>query len=169
MTSVRGGIARLFALALGCAFVSGAAAQASPSTPFCGREATIGALQYLIVCPDWPAIGAVSGSTIFGDKKGQQVFVRTSDPAVTGFLVTMRYRDDAGEHVVAAYAAVDRVYYSGVGWALGEVEILGISVQPKADVGTPLTLGVRVFAPPPLPDVLGLSAPGPDRAHRHGV
>lgn len=103
-------------------------AMAASAQPLCGTERTIGTVRVHVVCPDWPAMRAMSGFTGFPDAKGQQVFVRSTDPAVTAFRVTMRYRKDGAESAVTQFADVDARYDSGVGWVLGDVEILGVEV-----------------------------------------
>ena len=109
------------------------AASAQP-LPLCGREQTIGTVRVLIACPDWANMRAVTGFAGFPDAKGQQVFMRSSDPSVTGFRVEMTYRKGGEETTVVQFAAVDAKYDSGVGWVLGDVEIIRVRVTELRDV-----------------------------------
>lgn len=108
---------------------------ASAQTPdLCGRESTIGTVRVLIACPDWPNMRAVTGFAGFPDAKGQQVFMRSSDPSVTLFRVDLTFRKQGAETTVTQFAAVDPRMDSGVGWVLGDVEIVRVRVVELRDV-----------------------------------
>ena len=108
---------------------------ANAQTPtLCGRESTVGSVRVLIICQDWPNMRAVTGFAGFPDQKGQQVFMRSSDPSVSGFRVYLTYRKGGEETTVTQFAAVDPRYDSGVGWVLGDVEIIRVRVVELRDV-----------------------------------
>jgi hypothetical protein len=101
--------------------------KAEPS-PLCGKEEYRGSLRILIMCPDWPAIRRVTGSTMFPNEKGAQVFVRTTDPATAAFSITLRYRKFGSERTENALTLVHPQYDSGAGWVLGDIEIVSVEV-----------------------------------------
>ena len=108
---------------------------ANAQTPtLCGRESTVGSVRVLIICQDWPAMRAATGFGGFPDAKGQQVFMRSTDPSVTSFRVELTYRKGTEETTVTQFAAVDARYDSGVGWVLGDVEIVRVRVVELRDV-----------------------------------
>ena len=109
-------------------------AVAASAQTLCGRESTSGTVRIMVICQDWPAMRAVSGFTGFPDAKGQQVFMRSSDPSVTSFRVELTYRKGTEETTVTQFAAVDARYDSGVGWVLGDVEIVRVRVVELRDV-----------------------------------
>ena len=109
-------------------------AVAASAQTLCGRESTSGTVRIMVICQDWPAMRAVSGFAGFPDAKGQQVFVRSSDPSVTSFRVDLTYRKSGEEATVTQFAAVDARYDSGVGWVLGDVEIVRVRVVELRDV-----------------------------------
>ena len=109
------------------------AASAQP-LPLCGRESTIGTVRVMVMCPDWAAMRAVTGFTGFPDAKGQQVFTRSSDPSVTAFRVDLTYRKQGEETTVTQFAGVNPSMDSGVGWVLGDVEIVRVRVVELRDV-----------------------------------
>jgi hypothetical protein len=94
----------------------------------CGREQTSGTLTVRILCPDYPALRRLTGSTIFPDEKGQQVFVRSTDPTTKAFRIAMTYRKDGHLDTVVKYADVHETYDSGAGWVLGDIEIVSVEV-----------------------------------------
>ena len=108
---------------------------ANAQTPtLCGRESTIGTVRVMIICQDWPAMRAVSGFAGFPDAKGQQVFIRSSDPSVTSFRVDLTYRNAGETTTVTSFSPVNDKYDSGVGWVLGDVEIITVRVTELRDV-----------------------------------
>ena len=109
-------------------------AVAASAQTLCGRESTIGTVRVLIACPDWPNMRAVTGFTGFPDQTGQQVFMRSPDPSVTSFRVELTYRKGTEEATVTQFAAVDPRMDSGVGWVLGDVEIVRVRVIELRDV-----------------------------------
>ena len=109
-------------------------AVAASAQTLCGRESTIGTVRVMVICQDWPRMRAVSGFTGFPDQKGQQVFMRSSDPSVSGFRVGLTYRKGGEETTVTQFAAVDPRMDSGVGWVLGDVEIIRVRVVELRDV-----------------------------------
>jgi len=110
------------------------AASAQPLPGICGTDRTIGSVHVLVACPDWPSMRAVTGFAGFPDAKGQQVFVRSSDPAVIGFRISMTYRKNGEESTVIQFADVVPRMDSGVGWVLGEIEIVRVRVIELRDV-----------------------------------
>lgn len=97
------------------------------SAQVCGTERTVGAVRVQVICPDWPAMRKIAGS-VFPDEKGQQVLVRSSDPSTRAFRVSMTYRKDGQTDTVVKYTDVHETYDSGVGWVLGDIDIIGIDV-----------------------------------------
>jgi hypothetical protein len=102
--------------------------EATPPSALCGREERRGAVQIFITCPDWPALRRLSGSSLFPDERGVQVFVRSSDPTTVAFAVTVTYRKGTDQVAVSDMAAVHPKYDSGVGWVVGDVELLAVDV-----------------------------------------
>jgi len=100
----------------------------------CGRESTVGSVRVLIICQDWPAMRAATGFAGFPDLKGQQVFMRSTDPSVTGFRVNLTYRKEGETITVTLFSPVNDKYDSGVGWVLGDVEIITVRVIELRDV-----------------------------------
>lgn len=108
---------------------------ANAQTPtLCGRESTVGSVRLLIACADWANMRAVTGFAGFPDAKGQQVFMRSSDASVSGFRVDLTYRKAGEETTVTQFAAVAPRMDSGVGWVLGDVEIVRVRVVELRDV-----------------------------------
>ena len=101
--------------------------KAEPSI-FCGKEEYRGSVRIFIICPDWPAIRRVTGSTMFPNEKGVQVFVRTTDPATAAFSITLRYRKFGSERTENALTLVHPQYDSGAGWVLGDVTIVAVEI-----------------------------------------
>jgi hypothetical protein len=114
-------------LVLGLWLALAVVAQAQPPD-LCGREQTSGTLTVRILCPDYPALRRLTGSTIFPDEKGQQVFVRSTDPTTKAFRIAMTYRKDGHLDTVVKYADVHETYDSGAGWVLGDVTIVAVEV-----------------------------------------
>lgn len=110
-----------------CLFAWAAVANAQP-VDLCGREETRGTLRVMVTCPDYPAIRKLTGSTMFPDEKGQQVFVRSTDPTTKAFRIAMTYRKDGHLDTVVKYADVHETYDSGAGWVLGDVTIVAVEV-----------------------------------------
>lgn len=104
-----------------------AVASAQPAD-LCGREETRGTLRVLVTCPDYPAIRKLTGSTMFPDEKGQQIFVRSTDPTTKAFRIAMTYRKDGQIDTVVKYSDVHEAYDSGAGWVLGDVQIVAVEV-----------------------------------------
>jgi hypothetical protein len=101
----------------------------SQSSSMCGRQETMGSVRIIILCPNWPELRRVTGQTIFPDKRGLQIFVRTTDPTTQAFKVQVRFRLDGGEEqTVSEYTSVHPQYDSAVGWVLGDIEIIGVTV-----------------------------------------
>ncbi len=117
--------------AMACAAVS----QYNPTnipqaaTPdLCGREETRGSIRILVTCPDYPALRKLTGSPMFPDEKGQQIFVRSTDPSTKAFRIAMTYRKGGHLDTVVKYSDAHETYDSGAGWVLGDVQIVAVEV-----------------------------------------
>lgn len=117
----------LIVIALAACFAWVAVANAQP-TDLCGRETKTATGYVRIYCPDYATIRKVTGSTMFPTEKGQQVWVRSSDPTVTAFRIAMTYRKDGYLETVVKFADVHPTYESGAGWVLGDVEVVSVDV-----------------------------------------
>ena len=117
----------LVVIALLGAFAVAGLGMAQPPD-LCGREQTSGTLTVRILCPDYPALRKLTGSPMFPDEKGQQVFVRSTDPTTRAFRIAMTYRKDGHLDTVLKYADVHETYDSGAGWVLGDVQIVAVEV-----------------------------------------
>ena len=94
----------------------------------CGEEYKTQTGWVSVVCVDYPAIRAKTGSTMFPDVKGQQVWVTSNDATVKGFRVVLRYRENGAAREVIQYTDRHPVYASGASWLLGDVDIVGVTV-----------------------------------------
>jgi hypothetical protein len=117
----------LVVIALACCLGFAALASAQPPD-LCGREETHGSLKVRIQCVDYPSLRKLTGSPIFPDEKGQQVWVRSTDPNTKAFRIAMTYRKDGHLDTVVKYTDVHETYDSGAGWVLGDVDILAVEV-----------------------------------------
>jgi hypothetical protein len=94
----------------------------------CGQQRNTATGYVRVTCVDYPAMRRITGMTLFPDKKAQQIWIASSDASITGFRVTIRYRE-AGREVEAAQY-IDRLPQpeSAAFWLLGDVQVLAVTV-----------------------------------------
>jgi hypothetical protein len=112
--------------ALGAFAVAGLGMAQPPG--LCGRETKTATGYIRVQCLDYPALRKLTGSTMFPDEKGQQVWTRSSDPTVKAFRIALTYRKDGHLDTVVKYTDAHETYESGAGWVLGDVEITAVEV-----------------------------------------
>jgi len=81
-----------------------------------------------------------TGATMFPNEKGQQVWVRSSDPTIRAYRIAMTFRKDGHLDTLVKYTDAHETYESGAGWVLGEVEIVAVEVtelRESAKVAVP--------------------------------
>lgn len=117
----------LIVITVAAAFAWAAAANAQ--TPdLCGRETKTATGYVRVYCPDYAGLRKLTGSTMFPTEKGQQVWVRSSDPTVTAFRIAITIRKDGLLDTLIKFADVHPTYESGAGWVLGDVEVVSVEV-----------------------------------------
>ncbi len=94
----------------------------------CGQQRNTATGYIRVTCVDYPAMRRITGMTLFSDKKAQQIWIASSDTSITGYRVTIRYREAGRELEAAQY--IDRLPQpeSAAFWLLGDVQVLGVTV-----------------------------------------
>jgi len=94
----------------------------------CGQQRNTATGYVRVTCVDYTAMRRITGMTLFPDRKAQQIWIASSDASITGYRVTIRYRD-AGREVEAAQY-IDRLPHSesAAFWLLGDVQVLAVTV-----------------------------------------
>ncbi len=98
------------------------------SSDLCGRETRTATGYVRVQCIDYPMLRRTTGATMFPDQKGQQVWVRSSDPTVKAYRIAMTYRKAGHLDTVVQFAEVHPTYDSGASWVLGDIEIVSVEV-----------------------------------------
>jgi hypothetical protein len=80
-------------IALAACFAWAAVASAQPSD-LCGRETKTATGYVRVQCIDYPMLRKTTGATMFPNEKGQQVWVRSSDPTIRAYRIAMTFRQD---------------------------------------------------------------------------
>lgn len=122
---INAAVVAVFIFALWMVFAVAANAQAAD---LCGRIETRGTTSIRVQCIDYPGLRKLTGSTMFPDQKGQQVWVRSTDPTTKAFRIAMTYRKDGHLDTLVKYTDVHETYESGAGWVLGDVQIVAVEV-----------------------------------------
>jgi len=119
-----------YTTAMHCAKAEELFAQQPAAQPpgLCGRETKTATGYVRVQCLDYPALRKLTGSPMFPDEKGQQVWTRSSDPTVKAFRVALTYKKDGHLDTVVKYTDAHETYESGAGWVLGDVEITAVEV-----------------------------------------
>jgi hypothetical protein len=101
---------------------------ASACADSCGHQRTTATGYIRVTCVDYPAMRRLTGMTLFPDKKAQHIWIASSDASITGFRVTIRYREAGRDLEAAQY--IDRLPQpeSAAFWLLGDVQILAVTV-----------------------------------------
>jgi hypothetical protein len=115
------------AIALAACFAWATVAAAQPSD-LCGRETKTATGYVRVQCIDYPMLRKTTGATMFPNEKGQQVWVRSSDPTIRAYRIAMTYRRNGHLDTVVQFAEVHPTYDSGASWVLGEIEIVSVEV-----------------------------------------
>jgi|GEM_PF-2255242 hypothetical protein len=126
-------------IALAACFAWAAVASAQPSD-LCGRETKTATGYVRVQCIDYPMLRKTTGATMFPNEKGQQVWVRSSDPTIRAYRIAMTFRKDGHLDTLVKYTDAHETYESGAGWVLGEVEIVAVEVtelRESAKVAVP--------------------------------
>ena len=94
----------------------------------CGQQRNTATGYVRVMCVDYPAMGRITGMTLFPDRKAQHIWIASSDTSVTGYRVAIRYRDAGRELEAAQY--IDRLPQpeSAAFWLLGDVQVLAVTV-----------------------------------------
>lgn len=126
-------------IALAACFAWATVASAQPSD-LCGRETKTATGYVRVQCIDYPMLRKTTGATMFPNEKGQQVWVRSSDPTIRAYRIAMTFRKDGHLDTLVKYTDAHETYESGAGWVLGEVEIVAVEVtelRESAKVAVP--------------------------------
>ena len=94
----------------------------------CGQQRNTSTGYVRVTCVDYPAMRRITGMTLFPDRKAQQIWIASSDASITGYRVTIRYREGGREVEAAQY--IDRLPQpeSAAFWLLGDVQVLAVTV-----------------------------------------
>ena len=128
MTSIRTFLIDLLTFTIIALACCGLFAVAASAQTICGRETKTATGYVRVQCLDYPALRKLTGSPMFPDEKGQQVWTRSSDPTVKAFRIALTYRKDGHLDTVVKYSDAHEAYESGAGWVLGDVEITAVEV-----------------------------------------
>jgi hypothetical protein len=94
----------------------------------CGQQRNTATGYVRVTCVDYPAMRRITGMTLFPDKRAQQIWIASSDTSITGYRVTIRYREGGRDMEAAQY--IDRLPQpeSAAFWLLGDVQVLAVTV-----------------------------------------